>query len=136
MCGHPPNKFFVLLRGKHYNGGLAASSVVTLYCLSASRANAFPKGDRKELGAEIRFAESLTDEERQSLFGWAENIFGVEDAKYRWRPKDYHFITEDDGRAVSHVGLLKTTVKAGGLLPVVVDHLPPQVGGFGVVEFA
>jgi predicted N-acetyltransferase YhbS len=66
------------------------------------------------LGAEIRFAESLTDGERQSLFGWAENIFGEEDAKYRWREKDYHFITEEGGRALSHVGLLKTTVKAGG----------------------
>lgn len=68
----------------------------------------------KELGVEIRFAESLTDEERRALFGWGENIFGVEDANYRWRPKEMHFITEEDGRAVSHVGVLKTRVKAGG----------------------
>jgi hypothetical protein len=66
------------------------------------------------LGVEIRFAESLTDEERQALFGWGETIFGVEDAKYRWRPKELHFITEEDGRALSHVGLLKTSVTAGG----------------------
>jgi predicted N-acetyltransferase YhbS len=66
------------------------------------------------LGVEIRFADRLTEEERQALFGWGENIFGVEDAHYRWRPKDLHFITEEDGRAVSHVGVLKTEVKAGG----------------------
>ena len=63
---------------------------------------------------EIRFAEALTDEERQALFFWGTDIFGVEDKMYRWRPKDYHFITEEDGRPLSHVGLLKTTVKAGG----------------------
>lgn len=66
------------------------------------------------MGVEIRFAEGLTDEERRALFGWGEAIFGVEDLKYRWRPKELHFITEEDGRVVSHVGLLKTSVKAGG----------------------
>jgi len=66
------------------------------------------------LGVEIRFAERLTDEERRALFGWGEDIFGVEDKLYRWRPKDFHFITEEDGRPLSHVGVLKTAVKAGG----------------------
>jgi len=66
------------------------------------------------LGVEIRFAEALTAEEREALFFWGENIFGIEDAQYRWRPKDYHFITEEDGRPLSHVGVVKTTVRAGG----------------------
>jgi hypothetical protein len=66
------------------------------------------------LGVEIRFAEALTDAERQTLFGWGEDIFGAEDRLYTWRPKDYHFITEEDGRPLSHVGVLKATVKAGG----------------------
>jgi predicted N-acetyltransferase YhbS len=66
------------------------------------------------LGVEIRFAEALTDGEKQELFGWGEAIFGVEDKLYRWRLKDYHFITEEDGRPLSHVGVIKTTVKAGG----------------------
>lgn len=66
------------------------------------------------MSVEIRFADHLSDEERQTLFGWGENIFGVEDANYRWRPKNYHFITEENGRALSHVGVLKTLVKAGG----------------------
>jgi Acetyltransferase (GNAT) domain len=65
------------------------------------------------LGVEIRFAEALTDGERQALFGWGENIFGIEDAGYSWRPKDYHFITEEAGRPLSHVGVIKTTVRAG-----------------------
>jgi hypothetical protein len=68
----------------------------------------------KELTVEIRFADTLTDDERQTLFNWGENIYGVEDAAYRWRPKEMHFITEEDGRAVSHVGVLKTTVRVGG----------------------
>ena len=66
------------------------------------------------MGVEIRFAEALTDEEKQALFGWGENIFGVEDKLYRWQSKDYHFITEEDGQPLSHVGVIKTTVKAGG----------------------
>ena len=71
-------------------------------------------GGFKELSAEIRFAETLTDEERQSLFFWGKDIFGIEDAAYRWRPKELHFITEEDGQALSHVGLVRTKVKAGG----------------------
>lgn len=59
------------------------------------------------------------------LFGWGEDIFGVEDKLYRWRPKDYHFVTEEDGRPLSHVGVLKTAVKAGGR--------EVTVGGVGAV---
>jgi Acetyltransferase (GNAT) domain len=66
------------------------------------------------VGVRIRLEKSLTDEERHALFEWAENIFGDDDANYKWRPKDWHFITEEDGRAVSHVGVLKTVVGAGG----------------------
>ena len=80
---------------------------------------------REELGAEIRFAETLTDEERQALFGWGENVFGIEDANYRWRAKDYHFVTEEGGRPLSHVGLVKTKVSAGGR--------EVWVGGIGAV---
>jgi hypothetical protein len=66
------------------------------------------------LSVEIRFADRLTDEEQQTLFFWGENIFGAEDVGYSWRSKDSHFITEEDGRALSHVGVLKTEVVAGG----------------------
>ena len=77
--------------------------------------SAFFFGRVEALGVEIRLAEALTDGERQALFGWGENIFGIEDADYRWRPKSFHFITEEGGRALSHVGVLKTTVRAGGV---------------------
>ncbi len=66
------------------------------------------------MSVEIRYAESLTKEEWQALFGWGEHIFGLEDAGYTWRPKPYHFITEEDGNPLSHVGVLKTTVGVGG----------------------
>lgn len=66
------------------------------------------------MSVEIRYTEALTEEERQALFGWGEDIFGLEDRDYCWRPKDYHFITEEDGRPLSHVGIIKTTVGVGG----------------------
>ena len=66
------------------------------------------------MGAEIRFSEALTDAERESLFNWGKDIFGIEDADFRWRPKELHFITEEGGRAVSHVGLVRPTVRVGG----------------------
>lgn len=93
--------------------------VRTLYCLSPpagkrhGRRGAWRRGFAR-LGVEIRFAESLTGEEFRALFRWGEDIFGVEDNLYRWRPKEYHFIAEEDGRPLSHVGVLKTAVKAGG----------------------
>lgn len=62
----------------------------------------------------MRLTQSLTNEERQALFFWSKDVFGVEDADYRWRPKEFHFVTEEDGRPVSHVGVLKTVVRAGG----------------------
>jgi hypothetical protein len=62
----------------------------------------------------IRVVKELTDEERQHLFGWGENIFGVDDSKYKWRPKDLHVILEVDGQAASHVGLIVHSVNVAG----------------------
>lgn len=73
----------------------------------------------------IRVVRELTDEERQRLFGWGENIFGVDDNKYTWRPKDLHIVLDVDGLAVSHVGLIDQTVKVAGQ--------PVRVGGVGGV---
>ncbi len=64
--------------------------------------------------AEIRLTKELTPEEWKSLYGWGENIFGVEDLAYSWRPKEWHFVVEEEGRPLAHVGLLKTAVTAGG----------------------
>ena len=73
----------------------------------------------------IRVVKELTECERQRLFGWGENIFGVEDLKYAWRPKDLHIILDVDGEAASHVGLLEQTVNVAGQFV--------RVGGVGAV---
>jgi len=74
----------------------------------------------KLLSDEIRLTEGVLDpEDRHTLFEWGENIFGLEDLLLRWRPKDWHFILDADGRAASHVGILKHTVSAGGQAVVV-----------------
>jgi GNAT superfamily N-acetyltransferase len=80
------------------------------------------------MSEEIRLARDFTDEERQRLFGWGENIFGIEDNKYRWRPKELHFILDVDGQAASHVGLIDHTVNVAGQ--------PVRVGGIGAVVTA
>lgn len=76
----------------------------------------------------IRLAKELTDLERQRLFGWGENIFGVEDNKFTWRPKELHFILDVDNEPVSHVGLVDHTVSVGGQ--------PVRVAGVGAVVTA
>jgi Acetyltransferase (GNAT) domain len=76
----------------------------------------------------IRVVKELTDEERQRLFGWGENIFGIEDNKYTWRPKDLHIILDVEGKAASHVGLVQQTVDVAGQ--------PVRVGGVGAVVTA
>ena len=80
---------------------------------------------------EIRQVEVLTNEEKQLLFGWGENIFGVAALKLSWRPKDLHFLLYADGEPVSHVGVLKDAVNVnrepatvGGMGGVVTDYLP------------
>lgn len=74
---------------------------------------------------EIKQAEFLTDAEKQQLFGWGDDIFGVSCLNLHWRPKDSHFILYVDGQAVSHVGVLKHVVSVGGE--------PLTVGGIGGV---
>lgn len=66
------------------------------------------------MSVEIRVSGALTDEERRTLFEWGEDIFGPDDKRYRWRPKDLHFMLEEDGRLSSHVGLLRHAVTVGG----------------------
>lgn len=74
---------------------------------------------------EIRQTEALTDEEKQRLFGWGENIFGVAALDVSWRSKVLHLLLYADGELVSHVGVLKHGVS--------VDGKPVVVGGVGGV---
>ena len=62
----------------------------------------------------IRQADSLTDEEKQQLFGWGENIFGVETLNLSWRPKDLHFLFYSGDEPISHAGILKHVVTVNG----------------------
>lgn len=66
------------------------------------------------MGVEIRLSKELTPEEWRALFAWGENIFGTEDIDYRWRPKEWHFIAEEGGRPLAHVGVVKVSLTAGG----------------------
>ena len=63
---------------------------------------------------EIRQSDSLTDAEKEKLFGWGDDIFGADDLNLRWRPKDVHFLMDVDGQTVSHVGVLKHKISVGG----------------------
>lgn len=77
------------------------------------------------MSVQIRLEKILTDEERRTLFEWGTDIFGVADKLYQWRPKELHFIVEDEGHVVSHVGVLEATVRAG--------ERQVRVGGIGGV---
>jgi aminoglycoside 2'-N-acetyltransferase I len=74
---------------------------------------------------EIKQANSLTDAEQRKLFGWGENIFGVQSYTLHWRHKDLRFLVYDNGEPVSHAGILKHVVS--------VDRIPVLVAGLGGV---
>jgi hypothetical protein len=77
------------------------------------------------MAEEIRQTTALTNEEKQQLFGWGEDIFGVVPLSLSWRPKDFHFLWYSDGKPISHVGVLKHVIS--------VDNEPVTVGGIGGV---
>lgn len=76
----------------------------------------------------IRLEEQVSDEDRQRLFGWGEDIFGADHLNLRWKPKDVHIIVDVDASAVTHVGLLQHTISVG--------EQPVKVCGVGGVVTA
>lgn len=74
---------------------------------------------------EIRQIEALSEEEKQRLFGWGEDIFGVTALDLSWRSKGLHFLFYADRELVSHVSVLKHEVS--------VEGEPVVVGGVGGV---
>lgn len=74
---------------------------------------------------EIRRMKDLSEEDRQKLFGWGENLFGVLPFDLSWRTKDWHVVAYDEGAAVAHAGALRHDV--------LVDGRPMPVGGLGGV---
>src|SRR4030095_14741309 len=77
------------------------------------------------MAEEIKQTQALTEDEKRQLFGWGENIFGVESLNLRWRPKDMHLLLYSDSRPISHVGDLKHVVSVAGQ--------PRAIGGVGGV---
>jgi GNAT superfamily N-acetyltransferase len=73
----------------------------------------------------IRQANAITDEEKERLFNWGENIFGVTSYTLSWRGKDVHFFMDVDGEPVSHASILRHEVSVGGR--------PLMVAGLGGV---
>ncbi|HMG74610.1 MAG TPA: GNAT family N-acetyltransferase [Pyrinomonadaceae bacterium] len=74
---------------------------------------------------EIKQAESLSDAEQQKLFGWGEDIFGVQPLILHWRHKDVRFVLYENGAPVSHAGILKHSINVNGE--------PVSVAGLGGV---
>ncbi|MGB8510772.1 MAG: GNAT family N-acetyltransferase [Pyrinomonadaceae bacterium] len=80
------------------------------------------------MAIELRLEDHMTEEEYERLFNWGEDIWGLGNLELEWRPKDWHIFVDDDGRAATHVGMLKHTVTVGGR--------PIVVGGVGGVATA
>jgi len=64
-------------------------------------------------GFRLEIKQALSDSDRQQIFGWSPDIFGVGDLTIEWRLKDVHFIAYEKELAASHVGTLLQTVEAG-----------------------
>ena len=59
---------------------------------------------------EIKQFSELTGTDQRQLFGWGEDIFGVQPWNLQWRRKDLRFVLYKDGIPLSHAGILKHTV--------------------------
>lgn len=90
---------------------------------SEAKPNRFAVPGRKMI--EIRRTRDLSEEDRQTLFGWGKDLFGVLPFDLTWRTKDWHIVAYDEGKAVAHAGALRHDV--------LVEGRPVAVGGLGSV---
>lgn len=74
---------------------------------------------------DIRTFRYLPDAERQALFGWGEDIFGLSDLDLHWRSKDWHFVLYEDGVPRANASVLRHEI--------LLDGRPTVVGGLGSV---
>lgn len=78
------------------------------------------------MGIRIRFLQgSLTDQQRNALFGWDSDVFGAAPYQLEWQQKTAHLLLYDNACVASHVGLLQHRVE--------VDGQAYRVGGVGGV---
>ncbi len=78
------------------------------------------------MAIDISIVEALTEQESDRLFKWGEDIFGVSCLAMEWRPKRWHILLKEDGRPVSHVGVLEHQLSIGD------EQL--AIGGIGAVS--
>lgn len=76
---------------------------------------------------DIRTFQILPDAERQALFGWGEDLFGVNSLGLQWRSKDRHFVLYEDGAPKANASVLRHG-RIGGLGEVITR---PEVRGRG-----
>lgn len=56
---------------------------------------------------DIRTFQTLPDAERQTLFGWGDDIFDVNQRGLQWRTKDWHFVLYEDGVPRANASVLR-----------------------------
>ena len=74
---------------------------------------------------EIHVRDTYTSEDRMALSGGEQDPSHVDDFHLHWRPKDRHVVLLVDGSMVSHVGLVRHTIR--------VAERAVEVAGFGGV---
>jgi GNAT superfamily N-acetyltransferase len=74
---------------------------------------------------EIRLTQTVTEEDRQTLFGWGDDIFRARGIRFHCRKSDVHYLGTVDGHLVSHAGMVQVEVRVAGR--------PMMVGGIGGV---
>jgi GNAT superfamily N-acetyltransferase len=77
------------------------------------------------MSVELRRSDILSEPDRKILFDWGDDIFGANALNLRWRPKDLHFVIYENGRPLSHAGILNHAI-------TIADQ-PFRVGGLGGV---
>ena len=62
---------------------------------------------RQRAAMEMKIVEHLSDEDRQILFGWGYDLFGVAAYGLSWRAKDWHALRLEYGQLVAKASILK-----------------------------
>lgn len=63
---------------------------------------------------EIKRVSNFTEADQKQLFGWGENIYGVQAHALHWRHKDVRFVLYDKDELVSHAAILQHAVSVNG----------------------
>jgi len=64
----------------------------------------------------MELVRTLSHQDRESLFGWDEQVFPVEGRNWSWAQPSHHIVYRKEGAATGHIGFLKSTVETDELL--------------------